>query len=44
MTREDAIAALKRWQDQIADEFGSEALDEAINLAIDVLEKLENSI
>jgi len=31
MNREIAIAALKRWQSQIADEFGSKVLNEAID-------------
>lgn len=34
MNKEDAVAALKRWKDQIADEFGSKALNEAIDFFI----------
>jgi len=39
MTKEDAVAALRRWQSMIADEYGSKALNEAIELAIKELEK-----
>jgi hypothetical protein len=39
MNKEDAVAALKRWQDMIADEFASKALSDAVQFAIEELSR-----